>query len=56
MREPDWADRDVHDPGVMLVQLLLWLSTAFAIGIGIGVLRRLIARPFRPGRDRRDGT
>jgi hypothetical protein len=56
MSEPDWADHNVRDPGITLVQLLLWLSTAFVIGLGIGALRRLIVRPFRPGRDCRDDT
>jgi hypothetical protein len=41
--ERDWTDRNAHDPGVTLVQLFVWLSTALMVVI---VLRRLIASPF----------
>jgi hypothetical protein len=51
MSESDWTDRNVHDPGMTLVQLFLWLSTGLVVVIGVVVLRRLIARPFPPGRD-----
>lgn len=56
MSERDWTDRNVHDPGVTLVQLFLWLSTALMVVIGVIVLRRLIARPFPPERDRDGDT
>ena len=44
-----WTDRNAHDPGVTVVQLFLWLSTALVVVIGVVVLRRLIARPFPSG-------
>jgi hypothetical protein len=44
--ERDWTDRNAHDPGVTLVQLFVWLSTALMVVI---VLRRLIASLVLPG-------
>jgi cytochrome c-type biogenesis protein CcmH/NrfF len=56
MSETDWTDRNAHDPGVTLLQLFLWLSTALMVVIGVIVLRRLIARPFPSGHDREGDT
>jgi len=54
--ERDWTDRNAHDPGVTLVQLFVWLSTALMVVIGVIVLRRLIAGPSPPSRDREGDT
>ncbi|MGI9113127.1 MAG: hypothetical protein ACR2GT_13190 [Gaiellaceae bacterium] len=33
----DWTDRNEHDPGVTLLELLVWLAGALSLALGLYV-------------------